>query len=111
MKIEKINKIWLSDIIQAIEDNQNIVIEPGVGIGKSYAYLIPLMLYYNKTNKPFIISTSTIALQEQLQKDIATLNAIFNWNVPSIIAKGRTHYICKKRVISQSWLKIRWNTS
>ena len=53
------------------------------------------MLYYNKTSKPFIISTSTIALQEQLQKDIATLNAIFKWNVPSIIAKGRTHYICK----------------
>lgn len=70
----------------------------GVGIGKSYAYLIPLMLYYNKTNKPFIISTSTIALQEQLQKDIATLNSIFNWNVPSIIAKGRTHYICRKKV-------------
>lgn len=56
------------------------------------------MLYYNKTNKPFIISTSTIALQEQLQKDIATLNSIMNWNVPSIIAKGRTHYICKKKV-------------
>lgn len=70
----------------------------GVGIGKSYAYLIPLMLYYNKTNNPFIISTSTIALQEQLQKDIATLNSILNWNVPSIIAKGRTHYICRKRV-------------
>lgn len=56
------------------------------------------MLYYNKTNKPFIISTSTIALQEQLQKDIATLNSILNWNVPSIIAKGRTHYICRKKV-------------
>lgn len=56
------------------------------------------MLYYNKTNKPFIISTSTIALQEQLQKDIATLNSIMNWNVPSIIAKGKTHFICKKNV-------------
>lgn len=63
------------------------------------------MLYYNKTSKPFIISTSTIALQEQLQKDIATLNAIFKWNVPSIIAKGRTHYICKKRVINSELIK------
>ncbi len=76
----------------------------GVGIGKSYAYLIPLMLYYNKTNKPFIISTSTIALQEQLQKDIAKLNSILNWNVPSIIAKGRTHYICKKKVTDSALL-------
>ena len=63
------------------------------------------MLYYNKTSKPFIISTSTIALQEQLQKDIATLNAIFKWNVPSIISKGRTHYICKKRVINSELIK------
>lgn len=63
------------------------------------------MLYYNKTNRPFIISTSTIALQEQLQKDIATLNSIMNWNVPSIIAKGRTHYICRKRVTDSNLLQ------
>lgn len=56
------------------------------------------MLYYIRMNKSIIISTSTIALQEQLQKDIATLNSILNWDVPSIIAKGRTHYICKKKV-------------
>lgn len=93
------------DIIQAIEDNQNIIIEAGVGIGKSYAYLIPLMLYYNKTNKPFIISTSTIALQEQLKKDIDRLNTILKWNVPSIIAKGRTHYICKKKVTDSNLLQ------
>lgn len=63
------------------------------------------MLYYNKTNKPFIISTSTIALQEQLQKDVATLNSILNWNVPSIIAKGKTHYICRKRVTDLNLLQ------
>ena len=63
------------------------------------------MLYYNKTNNPFIISTSTIALQEQLQKDIATLNTILKWNVPSIIAKGRTHYICKKKVTNLDLLR------
>ncbi len=76
----------------------------GVGIGKSYAYLIPLILYYNKTNKPFVVSTSTIALQEQLKKDIDTLNSILNWNVPTIIAKGRTHYICKKKVTDSDLL-------
>lgn len=93
------------DIVQAIEDNQNIIIEAGVGIGKSYAYLIPLMLYHIKTNKPFIISTSTIALQEQLKRDIIALNTILNWSVPSIIAKGRTHYICKKKAIASNLLQ------
>ncbi|MCI9063968.1 MAG: ATP-dependent DNA helicase [Clostridia bacterium] len=55
-------------------------------------------------NKSIIISTSTIALQEQLQKDIATLNSILSWDVPSIIAKGRTHYICKKKVTDSNLL-------
>ena len=38
------------------------------------------MLYYNKTNKPFIISTSTIALQEQLQKDTKYIYKVYLQN-------------------------------
>ena len=93
------------DIIQSIQENKNIVVEAGVGIGKSYAYLIPLMLYHKKTNQPFIVSTSTIALQEQLQKDISSLNSILHLNIPSIIAKGKTHYLCKKKITDVELLR------
>ena len=53
---------------QAIESGDHLIIEAGVGIGKSFAYLIPLIYYYQLTGKSFIVSTSTIALQEQLEK-------------------------------------------
>lgn len=58
------------DICSSIVNKTHTVVEAGVGIGKSYAYIVPL-LYYNKLfNKPVIIATSTIALQEQLIEDI-----------------------------------------
>ena len=61
-------------VYDAIESKKSLVIEGGVGIGKSYAYIIPLLFYYRLMKKSFIISTSTIALQEQLEKDLKKIS-------------------------------------
>ena len=53
------------DIVQAMIDNKHILVEAGVGIGKTYAYVVPMMFYHKQNRKPIIIATSTIALQEQ----------------------------------------------
>ena len=58
------------EILDAIRSSYHIAVEAGVGIGKSFAYLVPLLLYNQKTNLPVVIATSTIALQEQLMDDI-----------------------------------------
>lgn len=51
------------EIVDGIKENKNVLVEAGVGIGKSFAYIVPA-LYYNKTyHRPIIIATSTIALQ------------------------------------------------
>lgn len=55
-------------VVDAIKSKSVLLIEAGVGIGKSYAYLIPIIQSI-KDNDDFegaIIATSTIALQEQL---------------------------------------------
>ena len=71
--------------------------EAGVGIGKSFAYIIPL-LYYNKYfDKPIVISTSTIALQEQIFSDIAVASDLINYHPEVMNAKGQNHYVCRKR--------------
>lgn len=85
-------------IYEAIESNEHLIIEAGVGIGKSYAYLIPLMYYYYLTNQSFIISTSTIALQEQLEKDIKKLSAQLNIPMDVVVAKGMTNFLCLNKV-------------
>ena len=60
------------DIADAIKDRSILLIESGVGSGKSWAYLVPLIYASSGSDKfkGFIISTSSIALQEQLKKEI-----------------------------------------
>lgn len=85
-------------VFDAIESSDSLVIEAGVGIGKSYAYLIPLLYYFSLTQKSFIISTSTIALQEQLERDIAKLSKQTNIELDVVVAKGMTNFICLNRL-------------
>lgn len=87
-------------VVDAIDTKTNLIVEAGVGIGKSFAYLIPLIYYYRFTGKSFIISTSTIALQEQLEKDIDKLCKIINIPINVVIAKGMNNFLCKKRLES-----------
>lgn len=85
-------------IFDSIESMNHLIIEAGVGIGKSYAYLIPLLYYYNITGKTFIISTSTIALQEQLERDIRKLSEQLNISLNITVAKGMTNFVCLNRL-------------
>lgn len=88
------------DVADVIKNKEILLIEAEVGIGKSYAYLIPIIYEYQ--NNPefhgFIISTSTIALQEQLEKDIKNVGKLLGIDINVTIAKGKTNYICKKRL-------------
>ena len=90
------------DIAEAIRDEQHLLIEAGVGIGKSYAYIVPL-LYLHKASvypSPMIISTSTIALQEQLMGDIKSIAEKINYPIEVVLAKGKTHFLCLERADS-----------
>ena len=58
------------EIVDALIHDQHFAVEAGVGIGKSFGYLVPILLYNKKMRKPVIVATSTIALQEQLWKDV-----------------------------------------
>lgn len=87
------------EILDAIRSSYHIAVEAGVGIGKSFAYLVPLLLYNQKTNLPVVIATSTIALQEQLMDDIERLSPMIGVKPKVLLAKGQTHYICQMRAI------------
>lgn len=85
------------EIIDAITDGSHLAVEAGVGIGKSYAYLIPLLFYSQAFNRPVVVATSTIALQEQLLSDVQRLQEMLNTGREVILAKGQAHYVCSKR--------------
>ncbi|ELR67299.1 ATP-dependent helicase DinG/Rad3 [Photobacterium marinum] len=76
-----------------------LVAEAGTGIGKSLSYLlggIPFALF---NNKKILISTATVALQEQLiHKDLPLFNRIFPKEFSFILAKGRQRYCCSHKL-------------
>lgn len=85
------------EIVDALIHDQHFAVEAGVGIGKSFGYLVPVLLYNKKMMKPVIVATSTIALQEQLWGDVHDVMPLLNLQPEVILAKGQTHYLCHKR--------------
>ena len=85
------------DIVDGIRDKKHVLVEAGVGIGKSFAYIVPILFYHEKYLLPVVIATSTIALQEQLSHDIDTITKMLDMEVEVLIAKGQNHFLCKDR--------------
>lgn len=85
------------DIGEAIEGGYPLIAEAGVGIGKSFAYLIPGLLRSWPTGKPLIVSSSSIQLTEQLVADVQEVSQILSKNFTYEVGKGKTNYVCYKR--------------
>ncbi len=72
-----------------------LVAEAGTGIGKSIAYLMSAILYALHNDKKVVISTATVALQEQLiKKDLPLFTEISPQPFSFALAKGRNRYCC-----------------
>ena len=70
---------------QAIDDGRHAALEAGTGIGKTYAYLVPVLL----SGRRVIISTGTRTLQDQLfSRDLPSLGAVLGRPVEVGAAKG-----------------------
>ncbi len=116
------------EVASALESSQHLVAEAGTGTGKSFAYLVPAILYATSDQaepppakpttkssllksdldddddgKPrprrVLISTHTISLQEQLiAKDIPLLNSVISREFSAVLVKGRGNYMSLRRM-------------
>ena len=85
-------------VLNAIKNKTHLLTEAGVGIGKSYGYLVPVLLYHKETRTPVVIATSTIALQEQLAADVERLLPLLGMTESFCVAKGQGNYLCSEKV-------------
>ncbi|MFF2908938.1 ATP-dependent DNA helicase [Paenibacillus sp. NPDC057934] len=86
------------DIADAYIHGRNAMIEAGVGIGKSFAYLIPSLLINHISQQPVIIATSSIQLSEQIHKDLRFIGSRLGFTrVRSVVGKGMGQYACRYR--------------
>ncbi|MCE5197179.1 MAG: DEAD/DEAH box helicase [Negativicutes bacterium] len=88
-------------IDQALNSGQPLAVQAGTGLGKTFAYLIPALLYAKAEGKRVVISTATLQLQSQIvQKDIPALEKILAGELEfhTALVKGRNHYICLRKL-------------
>jgi len=83
----------------AIRNKSHLIAEAGTGVGKSFAYLVPLIDFSRSTGQKSIISTNTISLQEQLvKKDIPFLESVLPFSFKPCLVKGRANYLCLRKL-------------
>ncbi len=79
----------------ALRERRHLAIEAGTGIGKTFAYLVPVLL----SGKRAIISTGTRTLQDQIyDRDLPMLGAAIGRPVKVALLKGRNNYLCWHRL-------------
>jgi ATP-dependent DNA helicase DinG len=106
----------VTQVAKSFADRETLVVEAGTGSGKSFGYLIPALFYRSQNEsghkKPVVISTATIALQEQLlQKDIPFLAKAAGMDDLKVrLVKGRGNYLCIQK-LTEVERQIRPNSS
>ena len=94
-------------VVKSLQHGEHLLFEAGTGVGKSLAYLIPSIIHAQKNNRPCVVATNTISLQEQLlEKDIPSVRQIFESeeiyqpfaDFKSALLVGRANYLCNNRL-------------
>ncbi len=115
-------------VADALSNQKHLIAEAGTGVGKSFAYLVPAILFATADqddsleisperaqataedradreedaagprSRRIVVSTHTIALQEQLMsKDLPLLNSVIPREFTSVLVKGRGNYLSRRR--------------
>ena len=86
-------------VARALTAREHLLVEAGTGVGKSFAYLVPAILFAVERKKKAVISTHTINLQEQLtEKDLPVLEQVLPVKFSFTMLKGRGNYLCTRRL-------------
>lgn len=81
----------------ALRTKTHLVVEAGTGVGKSLAYLVPVILRAREENCRVVVSTYTKALQQQIvQKDLPFLKMVLG-DFRFALCVGGENYLCLRR--------------
>ena len=102
-------QVKLSEAIyDSYQSGTNLLAEAPTGIGKSMAGLVAAHNQFGKV----LIATATKALQEQyFNKDMPFMQKVFGESFTYSMLKGRSNYVCLKRLaeFKQAPLKVNWS--
>lgn len=82
-------------VAHALDEGHDLVVEAGTGVGKTFAYLVPLLM----AGRRALVSTATKTLQDQLfLRDLPRLKALLGVPARLALLKGRASYLCLHRM-------------
>ena len=86
-------------IDKAVKNKEHLLVQAGTGTGKSLGYLTPALL----VEGPVVVSTATLALQNQLvEHDLPRLaeavQPVLGRKPTFAVLKGRHHYLCAAKL-------------
>ncbi len=85
------------EVSSALENRDALMIEAGTGVGKTLAYLIPLISAIGTSDRRAVVSTHTKALQSQiLDQDLPRLTALLKGRRFNLLM-GRSNYLCLRQ--------------
>ena len=90
-------------VARALATHRHLAVQAGTGTGKSMAYLVPAIEHAQRTDSTVVVSTATIALQNQLvgrdlPRLVEALDGVVDRTPSFAIVKGRSNYVCLQRV-------------
>jgi len=94
-------------VAEAFFSDKSLLFEAGTGVGKSLAYLVPGIIYAMDASRQLVVSTHTISLQEQLEKnDLPHCRRLFTGtpalqryaSFRSAVLVGKSNYLCTTRL-------------
>jgi ATP-dependent DNA helicase DinG len=81
------------------KENHLCIVEAGTGTGKTIAYCLAAIPIARALKKSLVISTATVALQEQLvHRDLPDLMEASGLQFQFALAKGRGRYLCPSKL-------------
>jgi deaD/deaH family helicase len=91
-------------VARALATHRHLAVQAGTGTGKSMAYLVPAIEHAQRTDSTVVVSTATIALQNQLvgrdlPRLVEALDGVVDRTPSFAIVKGRSNYVCLQRVV------------
>jgi ATP-dependent DNA helicase DinG len=82
---------------KALGGKSHLIVEAGTGVGKSLAYLVPLVLWAREEDCRVVVATYTKALQQQIvRKDIPFLKTVLG-DFRVALCVGGENYLCLRR--------------
>lgn len=94
-------------VAKALKQRLTLMSEAETGTGKSFALLVPAVLWAVQAGWTVLVSTATIALQDQyVNKDLPLLKEVFasiGVNFRFAKAQGRSNYYCQDSKGNHDW--------